>query len=282
MQLRVLEDGTPIFESYSRLDGIWIFRGLDGKRIGDQPTLAPTVYLNGPAARNEEINSAPTWTERVRPIIRSTSRHDEMWYLMQTDAQARHGYLVGYDADTNRPIGFIGRDGFRETEPVDDRQFVFDPHVSLDSRIVYLPFGTEAEKVSDKFDCPSVVTAEGLVGINLRTKSIKVAWKRGLISAHAFQSNPQAKNEPPDTILLRTTDEVLTLDRRASVGDFPSAAQLQLAFITWTPTAKQRAVAYSLSDKSELFWIDAATKDGPPAARRFRSRISAVRCKRGI
>ena len=48
------------------------------------------------------------------------------WYFVHDGARDGHGYFVGYDSQSKRRVGFVGRDGFRTDRPPVEQSFPVD------------------------------------------------------------------------------------------------------------------------------------------------------------
>ena len=130
-QLVVRQDGTPLVATYDARSARTELRYLDGSTPEDRPVQKQIAGASLSPVRNR----ANRWSERV---LSFTSMLDlTWWYFLHTGDAKGLGYFVGFDPNTKRQIGFIGRQGFRTDEPSDDEKIPFHGNRWPSSQIVY-------------------------------------------------------------------------------------------------------------------------------------------------
>jgi hypothetical protein len=230
-RLEFQPDGTPLLMDYA--DGKSTFRDLDGNAVsppkrGVQPWGTGPVYLTSKPPLPEDVNG---WVNRIRTFA-DVAIPATFWYLV-TDGRAEGtAYLVGYDRESKRRLGFIGTAGFREDDVPADERFPFSgPTSGIGSRIITPP-GLVNAPTQHPPPYSETPTPENCVSlhelyilgrdhtfyhIDLRKRAVETALKGtsllsgslAVIPGRSTPDNPYVACYAP---VVRTEDAILILD----------------------------------------------------------------------
>jgi len=121
-QLEFTTQGEPVLKSYiDRELGQADYHNLNGERVA-----APINTLRGSNhlaadSRQQTAERQLDWEWRIHGYSLE-SRHS-FWYLIHDGRPKGNAYFAGYDAASKRPIGYIGKKGFRSAKPSGDELF---------------------------------------------------------------------------------------------------------------------------------------------------------------
>jgi hypothetical protein len=253
-RLFVLLDGTPVIESgnngYLTPDHKRI---PDSKHIGDLPTLTGSD-LFGPECPKQDTLA---WGHRIVGTW-SSGEDKGRWYFVHDATPYGRGYFVGYDDETNLPIGCMGRDGFQRDIPAADQQFIVGGSKMFRSQAVIGPHENTWYLVAD----------DGLMKIDLKARTIKPLWKGSdLISAAIAPKDSTAQQKTSEdtpqalVILLRTPNKVIALNFDGTVhATYVLPAEMQIDNFGFALFPNNQAFIRLSSRDKELFWIDTSGK----------------------
>jgi hypothetical protein len=138
-RLEIQPGGTPLLVDYA--NGKSIYRDLDGKAVSPpdrkaQPWGTGPTYL---AAKPRLTENVDNWLNRIRTFA-DVATPATFWYLMTDGRADGTAYLVGFDRESKRRVGFIGTAGFREDAVPANERFPFSgPTAGHGSRIITPP-----------------------------------------------------------------------------------------------------------------------------------------------
>jgi hypothetical protein len=287
--LYILPDGTPVVCAGQIDEEGLVCRGLDGRRVkarrlyygSNQPETAQTAVL-GAWPDPKQLNCELNWNHRIFRIpVHSLQRDTVLWYFVHDGKLARHGYFVGFDADTKLKVGYIGRNGRCADEPppenqfaVDRRRFVEDNSRGFFSRDYYVPADLSPHQVAElkkqgNFHPFTIMflADDGLMRVNLKEQTVTCLRKAdNLISAavvmtSAVESGSSAKGAEPmkEVILLRTPDRVQLVDTAGKdIETYLLPKSLRDCDLQWLDLPGDQVLvrARHLWWDNELFWIN--------------------------
>jgi hypothetical protein len=133
----VLLDGTPVIRNNSSSRSSYQYRSLDGKALEELDHRTRTldgVWLPGPSWKESEWRGIP-WRQRFIYVTDyNWRRQNEKWYYVHDGKLDGRGYFAGYDAVSRQCLGYIGKNGFQESEPSEKEGFPMDGRLMLDPR----------------------------------------------------------------------------------------------------------------------------------------------------
>jgi hypothetical protein len=287
--LYILPGGTPVVCAGQIDEEGLVCRGLDGRRVrarrlyygSNQPETAETAIL-GAWPDTKQLHCALDWNHRiVRILVHGLQRGTVLWYFIHDGGLARHGYFVGFDADTKLKVGYIGRNGPCTDRPsvedqfvVDRRRFVEDNSRGFFAPNYYLPAdlspGEAAERRKQGNFRPFTImflADDGLMRVNLKDQTATCLRKAdNLISAavvmtSAADGGSAAKGAEPvrEAILLRTADRVQLVDMAGKdIKTYLLPESLRDCDLQWLDLPGDRVLvrARHLWWDNELFWIN--------------------------
>lgn len=236
----VMRDGTPVIEShapddyqdvsYRKLNGEEI-QLPEGKSLGSQ-FLGPASLAN--AIRPPRFFAVPlVWGQTLSATTFGRPRSD--WFLLRDTATEGRGYFIGYDAVSKKPIGFIGRAGFRHGVPAQDEWFDLGvgtgyemPATSRQRLAVNSPAWQNS--VDDYFNLPAwfvyVMDGDRLQEVDLRERTVRQVLEiPGLCSIGILgEERPEAPTDA-DTpyekwavsrLVARADDRLIMVDLQGS------------------------------------------------------------------
>ncbi|MEX2316525.1 MAG: hypothetical protein WD669_05195 [Pirellulales bacterium] len=124
--LQIAGDGTPVIEtivrsSYQAPEAE--YRSLDGSYLKVQrEDLLNGAAVIVPTESDTFLPTLITWKERVAGISDSQRRGTD-WYLVRPVDPLGPAYFIGYDAESEFPVGYIGNAGFRPGLPPREEWF---------------------------------------------------------------------------------------------------------------------------------------------------------------
>jgi hypothetical protein len=203
--LYVAVDGTPVIgvESNALVNTVAVSRRtLDGKSWPvDYEYWLGSAYL-GPRNLVPRLIELPLqWNEWGARMIGGTDgrRPPTAWYVVRDDKLVGHCFLAGYDAFSNLPVGYIGRNGFRMTPPATADQFALP--ATYERRLNYLTASSQYLRWGIVWDhqlyqegdpAPWLVfmlEADRVWEVDLRERTSRVALEStGLISASTIRA----------------------------------------------------------------------------------------------
>ena len=121
-------DGEVLVSGYIYDGGVYRrqpIRTLDGKEREEEQvqSLRPASLAQRPEHRKWH-DGPMQWQNRLISIS-DQQRLPVTWYVVRDDSDAGRAYLAGYDDTSRLRVGYIGRDGFRGSEPPIDQHFAW-------------------------------------------------------------------------------------------------------------------------------------------------------------
>ncbi len=235
----VQENGEPIVHRYDSGRG-YRYRTLDGAELAAQSDIAKGAVLVIPGER--DLWEFPLGAADRVAMFGKRNPPSGIWYFLHDGQRNGGGYFVGFDQQSKRQIGFIGRDGFCAERPRRDDWFAVDG--LMFSRHRGIPGATT--EMSDMWtvqnelfspDAIYLISAGQLLRVDLRHRTVATLIESGdLIALDTAIPVGQAKvaREPANGInrqvylAVRTPDRVLILDNAGNqLGSFVIPADLR-------------------------------------------------------
>jgi hypothetical protein len=262
-RLLLRADGTPLIEHVpppskgpSSRAGEPEFRDLAGTPV----TITPaTRWLEGvhlPLRKREDLVSrflAPDEPWDWRTVTFADRRDPQITWYFLCDGQ-RHGraYLVAYDVENARRVGYLGPDGFREGPLSPAEQFPFDgtdrgAHFRVHNLVqerggAFLPMSMRGEQ--RRGSQPWRIYVEGddnrIYQIDLEARSVRV-----VLEGKPIRSSGLLTRAGRAFLAVRTDEAILLLDSNGQITrSFPLADELREANFTWFETAGGGAMTF--------------------------------------
>ncbi len=250
------DDNTPVIRLYLQ-DGRTHYVTLDGTAIN---ASGVNYLIDMPAPLDQrDRDKILGWPARIAQVYGTA---EKVWYFVHGDRAEGRGYFVGYDSRTNRRIGYIGRAGFRSTEPPPEDQFSTFVRWSANNAISYLPCEDNLEERTGVRThgfplCPCLVTDDGLMLIELDERAVKPLYRAtGIfwvaVSHEPGPIEPQRSVRPP-TILARMPDQIVILGPSGQqLQAFQLPAELRDSSLGWIQLTENEALVRKGED---LYWV---------------------------
>ncbi len=212
--IAVAIDGTPVIsvQSNALVNNLTVSRRtLDGRQWPVEyehwlgfahlsPRNLPPGLLELPLEWNEWGGRMVGGTDGRRPPT--------AWYVVRNDESDNHCFLAGFDAFSNLPIGYIGRQGFRATTPALADQFALPATYerrlnSFAASSQYLSWGIVWDHDLYHEGDPApwlvfMVEADRMWEVDLRQRSAQVVLETaGIISATRIKALKSTVETPP-------------------------------------------------------------------------------------
>ena len=276
-----LEGNHTMHTSYCTLEGNHIEPTNTDEALFARLPLAGRSWAQTPW-----LERLPSWGVDVQRVDRD-HEYPIAWFLVQKGT--RHSsYFAGYDKETRRPIGYIGRNGFRADVPSEDDHFLMQDTLArscdYDSQM-YATVGRDS--LTDGDSDPKMwksgegfskwmlyyLVDDGLLRVDVKERTAELISKNEhLVSAMMALKNPTAI--PPTTaqeirrqmpvakvILLRMADRVVVLDCNGNTlytYALPEAVR-KAPFVDFLQLPDHRVLIrrqHASTDETELYWID--------------------------
>jgi hypothetical protein len=255
----VRQDGTPLLSHWDVAGESVFYTDLQGKPV-EVDAAEPWLNWINLGLRSAEPPSVLSWRQRVRKFSDQRSR-PTLWYVISDGQPHGRAYFVGYDAASKYRVGFIAKDGFRETLPPAEDCFPFSGGMrAVDDRIASLQ--DKNSYVTYNFDWPAGEDAGNLkkwqlyllgddqriYAIDLRERTVGVAFTTPHIEACDLYAK---SSKSPTFLLVRTDRQVLVLDQKKVARTYTIPPELVTKSFRWAEVAPDQALAqwdeYSLS-----------------------------------
>lgn len=123
-RLVVSEEGIPYIVHWQRQP----FHKLETLDLDHQPITRPRGEVRTPADLDSEPVPGDHWLRPNTPMNRvkrvaTDGRAGENWYMVFAGNRSLRFYFEGLTIDGGETVGYLGRDGFQETQPEDVNQF---------------------------------------------------------------------------------------------------------------------------------------------------------------
>jgi hypothetical protein len=269
-------DGTPLLMQMDPANHSYVLTDMNGQPVDDNVSDASLPWVNL-ASLGSEHRSEHTWRQRIREFsdLRSRPTH---WYAISNGQPQGRIYFVGYDVASKYRVGFIAKDGFRESPPPPEDCFLLcgnggaidDCVASLQPNRTYNRWGNTAYSISaggesKDFNPWQLYVLGGeqkLYQIDLRTRTVNVVFT----APHLESCGLYAKDsKSPTWLIVRTDREVLMLNGQHKVErTYTIPAELASRSFRWAEVAPNQALAtwtkYSLTvteyGAEAVVWFD--------------------------
>ena len=248
VSLELQRDGTPVVVtnvSRGRRQISSTSQRLDHQPIADDGTgnwssRSYGYYLAPEASGREHIRRLP-WSERIRGYLakgRGEARYTDNWYAV-SEATGRT-YFVAFDIETRRIVGYLGRDGFRESPPPPDDQFPLSiDYVSRSPAFAAQQPELEPFRVLPRGFAVYLPLPEEVVKVDLAARTVTSVWKgAGAIDAGILVEFDDVDERPRGAVIRTPTHlHVLDLDDRYKFGvELPAPLRDRLFYCSEFPT----------------------------------------------
>ena len=169
--------------------------------------------------RSAEHGSELKWRHATRKFSDVRSR-PTFWYVISDGQPHGKAYFVGYDAASKYRVGFIGKDGFRESLPPAEDCFPFAGGMrAVDDRIasrqlknLYRYAGPIANGSNDFKEWLLYLLGDDqrIYEIDLRARTVGVAFAAPHLEACELYSK---NSKSPTHLVVRTDRQVLVLNQ---------------------------------------------------------------------
>ena len=281
--LAVRADGTPLVVRY--LQGRMTCHALDGRELPEpraEEGWLPSVSLL-PTPRPEPLMFPLEGDARIGRFLDGPMSPDmaspNIWFFLHDGARDGRGYFVGYNSQSKRRVGFIGRDGLRPERPPAAQWFPMDG-VLLASGGAFSRYAGRAFNDPCDGEPPRanvyMISGRQLLDVDLRKGSVATLMESaGLIGVKTLAAAPKrkaaGKETPrarlPERLAVRTTDRALILDaagKQLSAYLIPEELRRRrVEFYEVEPGAALLIAARPGLDRGlheEILWIDASGK----------------------
>ncbi len=288
-RLLFLADGTPVVERVKMVNGQSVippeeqFHDLRGNTVR---LPAETHFLGAVpfylSRRNGLLTQEQPWQWRLQQLTRP---HDPLtWYFVCDGQRHGSGYFVAYDPRDARTVGYLGTNGFRTEVLPAEEHFPFNGDDRGIVRNLLNPIGARTPRAMNApFDLsnapgPELLYVRGdndtIYRVDLTARSVRVAFTGQPIQSVGLLPRlvPLPDGERT-TLIVRTDDAVLELDRRDQVVHrFPIPEDLRdLGFIWYETAAGEFVTRTDVEYDLQLTWararIDHFDASGRPLRR---------------
>jgi hypothetical protein len=124
-------DGKAVVATRSFTDPLdWSYRTFDGQPLPDlkEDNFLTSTQLPAAAGEPGVFAASVPWSSRLAALSDSR-RNPTSWYVVRDRHHHGHAYLVGFDVNANRLVGYMGRNGFRRTMPPAEEWFDMERRV---------------------------------------------------------------------------------------------------------------------------------------------------------
>lgn len=236
-------DGEPVITTQWHDGRTWFyeFRTLDGTPV---PAVDQNSIQRAGVLGVDDWDSITEYRTREASLIGSLG--EEHWYLLvdRRGSQIR-AYFAGYDGRTGRSVGYLARDGFRETRPGEAEMLGMNRRMD-----VHLATRYQVGPGNMSQTLPRYLLADGQFlefGTDLR--SLSPALDRSdfedmaVLYDSAGQNVPDAGNRHGFDIQLRTRESVVMFDPDEQTAvEYPLPEELHNSLLQFFPLADGGAV----------------------------------------
>jgi hypothetical protein len=198
---------------------------LDGEAVERESQVYGADFAGPKAARDESLGR--DWVSRLQAYA-VQKEPGEFWYFVHDGQLDGLGYFEGFGAESSRPLGFIGRSGYRADRPPIEDRFRVTPGSLLYSHYRSWPFGSEPwdqfrRVETGRRDRTAYVVARDQVWqVNLSRRTVETIWRgAGAVDIEPIVQLSADAREPRDSEAeghwgLRTLDrlELLNIDKQ--------------------------------------------------------------------
>jgi hypothetical protein len=228
-QLVVTSDGTPLVLRTPRDNlSLATYHDLNGRvqQAPDAHRLTTGVYLAGEYGNRGFRATQLGWAQRLRLFV-NEQEPLVSWFFVHDGKPAGAGYLVGYEAASNRRVGFLGLSGLRSDPlppedwiPVRGTVAADFSQWSSSSLSIYSDMRWARELRFDQWDLPPhrvyVPSGNSLRLVDLAAKTVTTVFDAQApvesVGIPAVSSNAGGLRSKEIPILVRTTQMIYILN----------------------------------------------------------------------
>lgn len=224
-----LRDGTAVIARQETGEsGKLDYRDPQGNVIAEEATRrqSGTVLLPGGRAQERSLGGL-NWADRIKSFC-DYQTPAGYWHFVHDGQRDGAGYFVGFNSETNKQIGYIGRSGAIDHAPSRSEQFAVDGAALRANRIFtmssytrpgYDPVTAHGAEAPDQFDpwVPYMIAENRIYEVNLRDRVVRVAINLmpSPVLAIAFDyQNGDGFDWSAKQLIVRTQGEVLVYNSK--------------------------------------------------------------------
>ena len=271
-QLVFTDDGQPLVQSTSYLPhNTTVYRTLDGQTIDNLDNYelqGGSGWLAGPSMPSFRD---PGWQSRVIGFAEPGGAPN-YWYLVIDVPADRRAFFVGFDAKTNRGIGYIGRNGFRTDPPPADDCFEIEPNLVSYWGLFAGPPANQGQEPNGYWRLPNraifLDSDQELFRVEMRHRNVAAVPLDGETISVANLGQPTRVPEEKhviekERIAARLSDRVLVLDNDGqTLRSIPLPPETRDRIINVYLTTGPEAIIMALADLhhelTEVYWLNSA------------------------
>jgi hypothetical protein len=274
-EIIVLKDGTPIIHNYGFYDGTTItddYRILEGKTLPFDSDFREKQmsmwYYPGPDEL-EHLKRPLEGMNRIKEDVVGKPRKT-IWYFIDDGNREGKGYFIGYDAESKRCIGCLGRKGFCRNVPPSEEQFIFDSR-KLGS-VDYITLYNESNTIPLVF----LISGNQVLKVDLSSQTVtSVIESPDMVClGRLYVDNADQEKALSDDLIyrhylltVRTSDRIIFINAAGKqVSDYIIPQGLRASsFDLYCLDDKQALIICKkqqseLNYNEEIVWIDASGK----------------------
>jgi len=278
-EVLVLKDGTPVIYTYDYYDGSTKtdYRTLEGNTL-------PSISNFRDRQIDMTILPGQDTFKDVRLPLEGISRTGmialgnpwrTLWYFIHDGNREGKGYFIGYDLESKHCIGFLGRNGFSQSMPAAEDQFLLDARK-------FPQVANFVQIYSESYNAPSdanllfLLSGNQVMRVDLAAQTVTPLMKSpdivSLGRMNVDNADPE-KNVPGDLIYnhyllaVRMQDRILFINNSGKrVGDYIIPEELRnRSFNMYRMDDKKAILVYEdrhseLTYDEKIAWIDASGK----------------------
>jgi hypothetical protein len=267
----ILEDGSAVIFRYTECKGAWQseYRDLSGHSVARNvaENTSPGAIVQGPDDLDRYHYRFPLEPQsRAASYIVRHQNHTYYWYCIHDGKREGDAYFVGYDAESQHLVGYIGRAGFSQQLPSEDNRFPLDGRGFVRGTSLQPVYGGGVSESSKAV----MISDDRLLQIDLQNQSIKTIKEApGMVSITLSRGDIEDEERFVNEhflLVLRTTNRVVLLDVSGNQKQsFAIPEEMQGVGFTFWRVGGERAVfgqnrLLPHSRKEKLIWEDASGK----------------------
>jgi hypothetical protein len=267
--LQLLEDGTPVVTTQTYRAGFskQSMRTLDGRVLPDSEELSVSTAALPlfPGRRERDRVLRLDWQNRIHGFFLEQFGPGESWYAVsEPDGSTK---FVGFDMQSRRILGYLGRSGFRDTPPPLDDQFPLTPEFVRDSP----ESGGNSRRNLEPWRYSSgalrpllLPLANEVVEIDVAKRKVATVWRgAGVVAAATLASIPTAsKRKLRAVVRTGTRLHVLGVDYEEKYAvEIPEVFRHEMFYVT--EFTAQGLTTLSGEPQTSVAYLAHLTADGP-------------------
>ena len=266
--LQLLEDGTPVVRTHTYRGGISTqsTRTLDGRLLADPLEISAEAFarLLHPGPKNGDEVPRLSWPSRIHGFYLPQGGFGECWYAVSdADGSTR---FVGYDMQSKKVIGYLGRSGFRDTPPPRDDQFPLTPQFVAGLNRSSYP-GREPWTYQSASAPPLLALANEVVEVDLAKRKVASIWNgAGAVDTLTLVGDVAASKRKLKAIIqTRTHLHVLGSDYEEKYAvEIPEVFRNDLPYF-YVADIKENGLTMMSGNRSDtVAYLAYLTVDSPP------------------